>query len=175
MGSLSPDEKLSRALVASIGVVALLVAFLADQLHKYWMLEVYGITEGSRIAVTPFLDLTLVWNKGISYGLFRQEDPTGRYILIGFALVAAVFLAAWMVNASSRLVAISLGLIVGGALGNVADRLFRAEKAVADFFSFHYGDFYWYVFNIADVAITVGVLVLLLDWLIHPDQSAQDT
>jgi signal peptidase II len=167
-------EKVSRPVTASIGLVAVFVALLSDQLHKYWMLEIYGITEGRRVAITPFFDLTLVWNKGISYGLFRQEDSVGRYILIGFALVAAIFLAVWMVSAGSRLIALSLGLIVGGALGNVADRLFRAEKAVADFFSFHYGDFYWYVFNIADVAIAIGVTGLLLDWIIHPDQDAQD-
>lgn len=127
------------------------------------MLEIYGIAERGRVAVTTFLDLVMVWNPGISYGLLPQDGGLGQVALIVFSAVAVVALFLWMSNAASRLVAISLSLIVGGAIGNMIDRI--VYGAVADFFSFHYAGFYWYVFNIADVAITVGVLGLILDWL----------
>src|SRR4030042_985008 len=98
----------------------------------------------------------------------------GRFSLSGvavalLAVAAGALLVLWMSNAASRLVAISLGLIVGGALGNIADRIMHG--AVADFFSFHYAGYYWYVFNIADVAITAGVIGLIIDWLITPSPS----
>jgi signal peptidase II len=160
-----------RRTAAAIGFAALFTALLLDQLHKYWMLEIYRIEERVRVAITSFFDLTLVWNKGISYGLLQQDGATGRYLLIGFALTAVTVLLIWMINAGSRLSAFSIGLILGGALGNVTDRVFREKHAVADFFSFHYGDFYWYIFNVADVAIAVGTIGLIVDWLATPHDN----
>jgi signal peptidase II len=147
-----------------LGLITAVLALAADQAHKYWMIAVYGIKETDRIVVTPFFDLVMLWNPGISYGLLPQGSATGRIILMAVSLAAVIALFIWIGNAATRLVAISLGLIVGGALGNVADRL--VHGAVADFFSFHVAGFYWYVFNIADVAITAGVIGLILDWLI---------
>lgn len=144
-------------------LIAVLV-FAVDQLHKYWMLEIYRIAERGRVAVTSFFDLVMVWNPGISYGLLPQDSESGRLLLIGFSVVAVIALYLWMSNAHSRLVSVSIALIIGGALGNLTDRI--VHGAVADFFSFHYAGFYWYVFNIADVAITVGVIGLILDWLL---------
>ena len=99
-------------------------------------------------------------------GSCSRTALTGRLLLMVFSVTAVTVLYLWMSNAASRLVAISLGLIVGGALGNIADRVMHG--AVADFFSFHYAGYYWYVFNIADVAITAGVIGLIIDWLITP-------
>jgi signal peptidase II len=147
-----------------LGLVAAILALAADQAHKYWMIAVYGIKETDRIQVASFFDLVMVWNPGISYGLLPQGNMTGRVLLMAVSLVAVIALFIWIGNAANRLVALSLGLIVGGALGNVTDRL--VYGAVADFFSFHYAGFYWYVFNVADVAITAGVIGLILDWLI---------
>jgi signal peptidase II len=152
------------------GLAVAILAFAADQAHKYWMLEVYRIAErGPRVEVTSFFDLVMMWNRGISYGLLQQDSTAGRLLLIVFSVTAVTALYLWMSNAASRLVAISLGLIVGGALGNVADRIMHG--AVADFFSFHYAGYYWYVFNVADVAITAGVIGLIIDWLIAPSPS----
>jgi len=151
------------------GLIVALLAFIADQLHKYWMIEIYRIADRGRVEVASFLDLVMVWNPGVSYGLFPADSETGRLVLVGFSLLAVIVLILWMSNVGSRLVAISIGLIVGGALGNMVDRIYYG--AVADFFSFHFDGFYWYVFNIADVTITAGVIGLIIDWLI-PSESA---
>jgi signal peptidase II len=152
-----------------VGLAIAIVALVADQLHKYWMLEVYRIAERGKVTVTSFFDLVLSWNPGISYGLFPAESETGRIALIAVASLAVLALFLWMSNASSRLVAISIGLIIGGAIGNLIDRM--VYGAVADFFSFHVAGFYWYVFNIADVTITAGVIGLIIDWLISPREA----
>ena len=152
-----------------LGLGAALAALLIDQLHKYWMIEIYRIAERGRVEITSFFDLVMLWNPGISYGLLPQDSATGRALLMGISLLAVAALLIWIGNASSKLVSISLGLIVGGALGNLADRF--VHGAVADFFSFHFAGFYWYVFNIADVAITAGVIGLILDWLVTPNRT----
>jgi signal peptidase II len=152
-----------------LGLALTVIALAADQFHKYWMIEVYRITEKEPVAVTPFLNLVMVWNPGISYGLFPAGSSSGRLVLVGISIAAVLALLIWMSNASSRLVAAGIGLIIGGAIGNLIDRL--VYGAVADFFSFHYAGYYWYVFNIADVAITAGVIGLILDWLLAPRQT----
>ena len=138
------------------------VTLALDQAHKWWMLAVYRIEEKGRVAVTPFLDLVFVKNKGISYSLFDQESQTGQVMLAGFAAAASLGLWIWLARAGTgRLMAASLGLIIGGAIGNAIDRLVLG--GVADFFSRHAFGFYWYVFNIADVAIVAGVIGLLYE------------
>lgn len=110
--------------------------------------------------VLPFLDLTVVWNKGISYGLFQQHSELGRWVLTAVKLGAAVFLTLWVRKAASRGEAAGIGMIIGGAIGNAIDRIFHG--AVFDFAHFHLGDFSWYVFNVADAAIVIGVGLMLL-------------
>ncbi len=136
-------------------------AFAVDQLHKWWMLNVVDIAERRIITLTSFFDLVLVWNRGVSYGWFQQDSSTGIYILIGFTVLAVLAMVVWLATCDSIGVAVALGLIIGGALGNGTDRI--VYGAVADFFSFHAFGFYWYIFNLADVAIVAGVAVLLYD------------
>lgn len=136
--------------------------FLIDQAHKYWMIYVYDIGSKGRVYVTPFLDLVFVKNTGISYSMFDQDSQMGQNLLALFAILVAIALWIWIArSASGRLMAVSLALIIGGALGNALDRVLLG--GVADFFSAHAFGFYWYVFNIADVAIVAGVLGLLYD------------
>jgi signal peptidase II len=151
---------------SGIGVVAAVLAFAADQAHKYWMLDIYRIGERGRVQITSYFDLVMAWNKGVSYGLFAQHSTWGRFALIGVSLVAVTGLLIWMANSLTRLAGLSLGLIIGGALGNLTDRI--VHGAVADFFHFHYAGFSWYIFNIADVAIVAGVIGLMLDWMLQP-------
>lgn len=141
-------------------VVATLIAVI-DQAHKAWMLYVYDIGAKQVVAVTPFFDLILTWNKGISYGLLPQDSPLGRLGLIAFAFVASLALIVWLARLTTPLAAVAVGLIIGGAIGNVIDRI--AYGAVADFFALHAFGFQWYIFNIADVAIVAGVIGLLYD------------
>ncbi len=152
---------LFRGPLSSLGLVTALSVFLLDQAHKAWMIYIYEIGKRGRVEITPFLDLVMVWNPGVSYGLFRQDSDLGRYALAGFALAVCIGLLVWLAQQSNRLAAASLGLIIGGALANALDRLHYG--AVADFFSLHGWGFSWYVFNIADVAIVAGVAGLLFD------------
>jgi signal peptidase II len=145
-----------------IGLAALTVA--VDQAHKWWMLLVYRIEEQGRVAVAPFLDLVYVKNLGVSYGMFMQDSRGGQWILAGFAGLAALAMAIWLARGvADKLVAVSLGFIMGGAVSNAIDRLVLG--GVADFFSLHAYGFYWYVFNVADAAIVAGVCGLLYDSL----------
>ena len=145
-----------------LALLVVLATFAIDQAHKYWMLYVYGIAGKGRVAVTPFLDLVFVKNTGISYSLFDQDSQAGQNMLAAFAVLASAAMWAWLARSdTSRLMAWSLALIIGGALGNALDRVLIG--GVADFFSAHAWGFYWYVFNIADVAIVAGVAGLLYD------------
>jgi signal peptidase II len=149
--------------LSPLGFGIALATVLADQAHKAWMLYVYDIGARGTVAVTSFFDLVLVWNQGISYGLLPQESAAGRWGLILFAFGASVALTVWLARLESRLAAASIGLIIGGAIGNAIDRI--AYGAVADFFSLHAFGHQWYVFNIADTGIVAGVVGLLYESL----------
>jgi signal peptidase II len=144
-----------------LGIAAL--TLMIDQANKAWMLYIYDIGAKAPVALTPFFDLVLVWNRGISYGLLPQESALGRWGLILFAVGASVALGAWLARLTSPLAAAAIGLIIGGAIGNAIDRILYG--AVADFFSLHAFGYQWYVFNIADMAIVAGVVGLLYDSL----------
>lgn len=140
------------------------VATLAlDQASKWWVLAVYRLRDHPRgVAVTPFLNLVYVENRGISYGLLPLDSRLGQWLLAGFAALAVLAMAVWLAySVTEKLVAASLGLIMGGAAGNAIDRLWLG--GVADFIQLHAFGFYWYVFNIADAAIVAGVCGLLYE------------
>jgi signal peptidase II len=153
------------------GIVAALVALVLDQASKLWLLFVFDLGRRGAVQVTPFFDLVLAWNTGISYGWFQQDGPIGAAVLLGFKVVAVIALAIWMARSTTRLATIGLGLIIGGAIGNAIDR--AAYGAVVDFALFHiqWGGktLNWYVFNLADAAIVVGVAALLYDSFRGPD------
>ncbi|HUG63265.1 MAG TPA: signal peptidase II [Methylomirabilota bacterium] len=145
----------------ALGVVVLLVGFVLDQLTKLWVLFQTDLPDGAVIHVAPFVDFTLVWNRGISYGLMQQDSEFGRWVLVVFSIVAVVALSVWMWRTDRKLIAVSLALIVGGALGNLVDRV--AYGAVVDFIYLHAFGYSWYVFNLADTWIVAGVAGLLYD------------
>jgi signal peptidase II len=147
------------------GAITALVALALDQASKLWLLFVFDIAHRGTVRLTPFFDLVLAWNTGISYGWFQNESATGQAILLAVKAVAVVALAIWMARSRALLATIALGLIIGGAIGNAVDHF--AYGAVVDFALFHVqigGKSYdWYVFNLADVAIVAGVAALLYD------------
>ncbi len=162
MTDIAPSRSVLWNRTAPLALAVVLVTIALDQLHKWWMLSVYDIEAKGRVTVAPFLDLVYVKNIGISYSLFNQESMGGQYLLVAFAVIASLGLWLWLNwSNGSRMMALSLGLIIGGALGNAIDRL--RLGGVADFFSFHAYGFHWYVFNIADVAIVAGVIGLLYE------------
>jgi signal peptidase II len=156
---MSPALFSGRVRLGALGLIAATVGL--DQAIKYWVLYISPLPLGERLSVAPTLDLVLTWNQGISYGLFRQDGATGRWLLIAFTVLATVALAVWMARARSGIARFGLALIVGGAIGNLIDRI--AYGAVVDFVYFHVLDFSWYVFNVADCAIVAGVAALLYD------------
>jgi signal peptidase II len=144
-----------------LGLAVAAVIFIVDQLHKWWMLGPFDIAARQPVRVTPFFELVLAWNRGISYGWFAQESEAGRWGLIGLSVAVTIGLWLWLAHARRPIAAVALGLVIGGALGNTLDRV--VHGAVADFFLFHGFGFSWYVFNIADTAIVVGVGLLLYE------------
>ena len=153
--------------LAPMALALAALVFGLDQTHKWWMLNVLDIDGRQPLALTPFFDLVLVWNKGVSYGLFRSHE---QGFLIALSLVITALLWIWTCRMERPLPAFSLAIIIGGALSNALDR--AVHGGVADFFHFHLGSFSWYIFNIADVAIVAGVLILLYESLF--DRGAGD-
>jgi len=147
------------------GVIAGIVTLLLDQASKLWLLFVFDIANRGRVKVTPFFDLVLAWNVGISFGWFQNDSFLAQAVLTVIKAVAVVVLAIWMARSRNLLATVALGLIIGGAIGNAIDRV--AYGAVVDFALFHVqiggNTFNWYVFNLADVAIVAGVAALLYD------------
>jgi signal peptidase II len=160
------ERPTSRPLRA--GIIAALVALVLDQASKLWLLYVFDLGRRGVVRVTPFFDLWLAWNVGISFGWFQNDSLVAQVILNLVKAAAVIALAVWMAWSRTMLATVALGLIIGGAIGNAIDRF--AYGAVLDFALFHIeiaGKTYnWYVFNLADVAIVAGVAVLLYDSLL---------
>ncbi|MCI0467832.1 MAG: signal peptidase II [Beijerinckiaceae bacterium] len=146
-----------------LGLLALFATLFADQANKLWLIFIYGIEERQPLIVTSFFDVIYAKNPGISYSLLRAQTGMQRLGLLLLTLTATLVLAVWLWRAGTKTAGLGLGFIVGGALGNFADRL--AYGFVADFYHFHLGSFSWYVFNIADAAIVLGAGLLICDSL----------
>jgi signal peptidase II len=145
------------------GLIAAALAAVIDQGFKLWMIFGFDITAHQPVQVGPFLKLVMAWNYGISYGLFEQQGDLGQWVLVGIKALAIALFWVWLARAETRIGAVALGLIIGGAIGNGIDR--ATYGAVADFFLVEVPqwDFRWYIFNLADVAIVAGVIGLLYE------------
>ncbi len=147
---------------SGLGLAIAAATLVLDQASKLWLLQVYELPAKGRVEVAPFLDLVFVRNTGISYSMFDQSSTAWQLILAGFAVLVSLALWVWLSRDSTgKLLATGLALIIGGAVGNAIDRLYLG--GVADFVSLHAWGFYWYVFNVADVAIVAGVAALLYE------------
>jgi signal peptidase II len=141
-----------------LGLLIATLVFAVDQLSKWWILKIVNLDEREPIQITPFLDLAMAWNKGVSYGLFTTHMQS---LLVALSLAITAMLVLWLAKAEKPITAASYGLLIGGAIGNALDRLLHG--AVADFVHLHWGTWSWYIFNVADIAIVAGVAVLLYD------------
>jgi signal peptidase II len=147
------------------GIIALAVV-LVDQIVKVSVLAHFGGSEVDPTPLAPFLDLTLQLNRGISFSLFARDSASGEAALLAVTLAATGLLAWWLVRSRSALPAVGLGLIIGGALGNAIDRV--AHGAVIDYLDLHAFGRHFFVFNVADAAINIGVVLLIFDLLLVP-------
>jgi len=154
----------------ALGIIVALAVLAADQASKAWVLSI-DLAQTGPVVLLPVLDLTMVWNRGVTFGLLTgfggEAGRWGYLILAGAALAVVVALGVWLRRAETRLVAVAIGAIAGGAVGNVVDRL--RYGAVVDFIHAHVRlagqEWSWYVFNLADAAIVCGVAALVLDGL----------
>lgn len=165
---------MTRTLPREWGLLAALGALVADQGSKFLLLYGLGFLKmgpGQQIPLLPFFNLVMVWNPGISYGLFPASSVWGTAILVLVSLGAVAGLGYWLWGMASLSLAIGVGLVIGGALGNLIDRLVYGR--VADFFHFYAFGYDWYVFNIADVAITFGAVAIIYEVLkpAEPERS----
>jgi signal peptidase II len=157
-----------------IGVISALLVFGADQASKYWILNVLDLPDLRQVVLLPVLNLTMVWNQGVTFGLLNGLGWWSHFVLAGVSLIVVGALGMWLRRADNVLAATAIGAIAGGAVGNVIDRL--RYGAVVDFIHAHVGDWSWYVFNVADAAIVCGVAALILESQIrrrpsHPESK----
>jgi signal peptidase II len=162
--SLAAEASAGRTRRFSVAFLAALLILVLDQASKVWILGLFAAPGGRSLPVTGFFNLVLVWNRGMSFGLFNDGATANAVI---FSLLAAAIVAAllvWLWRAPSVLVGGAIGLVIGGAIGNVVDRL--RLGAVVDFLDVHVGLWHWPAFNVADSAICVGVGLMLIDGLL---------
>jgi signal peptidase II len=162
--------KLSSA--SRLGLAAATIIVALDQLTK-WIIVYHVMMPPRRIEVTSFFNLVMGWNRGVSFGLFSNDSQVTVWILSFVAIAIITWLTVWLLRATHRLLGLGLGLVIGGALGNLIDRL--RFSAVADFLDFHVAGFHWPAFNVADTAITVGAICLLVETLFLHDKRYTDS
>jgi signal peptidase II len=150
----------SHPVLIGLFVAAIVVGL--DQVTKWWIVEVVMVSPRV-IEITPFFNLVMGWNRGISFGFFNNDSPVNSWLLPLVTAMIVGFLAIWLIRARDVWTCMALGLIIGGALGNLIDRL--RYGAVADFLDVHAFGYHWPAFNVADAAITVGAVLLIWDSL----------
>jgi signal peptidase II len=147
-----------------LGLAVAAAVALIDQFSKAWVLSLFAAEAGARLVpVAPFLNLALTMNRGMSFGLFNTDAALNAVIFTAIAAIIVAALLVWLARTRETLLAVAIGLVIGGAVGNVYDRLRRG--AVVDFLDFHAGVWHWFVFNLADAAISVGVGLMVIDGL----------
>lgn len=155
-----------------LGMIAAAVIFLSDQIIKYIVVYPLALQSRQTIELLPFFDFHFVRNFGVSMGFFRADSDAMRWVLVSLTAVIAGFVAVWMWREKARGDVLALGLVLGGALGNIVDRV--RFGYVVDFADFHIGEWRpFLIFNLADAAITIGVLILLARALLLRDKGTK--
>ena len=152
----------------SLGLLIAILAVFVDQLSKWWIL-VFVMDPPKVISVTPFFNLVLTWNKGVSFGMFNDQGDSGALILSAIAILITLVLIFWLIKAKTNITAVGLSAIIGGAIGNVIDRL--THGAVLDFLDFYVNNVHWPAFNAADSFITIGAITLIWESLFYQHKS----
>ncbi len=155
----------------AFGIGLALLVFVLDQIVKYWIIDGVGLRERGFIDIAPFFNLTWVENRGVSMGMLTADGDVGRWLLVALTAAISAAVAAWLWRERNRLDVTALGLVLGGAIGNIVDRI--RFGYVVDFLHFFWGEWHFYVFNVADAAITIGVILLLLRAVLRSDGRAK--
>ena len=142
-----------------LGLALAAAVVILDQASKVWLIS-WLESQGGWLQISGFFNLVMVWNRGISFGML-QSGETGRWLLAIFSALVCLGLGIWLQRQTHRVPTLALGAVIGGAIGNIIDRIWHG--AVADFFDFHLMGYHWPAFNFADSAITIGVAMLLYD------------
>lgn len=162
---MAEERTARRRAMLRLGLIAALVILVLDQIIKLAVLDLLDIGQRA-IVVTPFFNLVLVWNRGVSFGMLDGLGAALPWLLVGVAVAVVLGLIVWLSRTEQWPSALGLGLVIGGALGNVVDRV--RYGAVVDFLDFHIAGYHWPAFNLADAAICIGAVVLLADGLLAP-------
>ena len=141
-----------------LGFVIILIAFILDRVSKILMINHSNTFGKLDMSLNPFLNLNLIWNEGIAFGLF-SFDEKNYYNLLTFLIIGIILVLLWLMFRSSGLEKLGFASVIGGSLGNVTDRIFYSS--VPDFIDLNYNGFHWFVFNVADIFITLGVMMLI--------------
>ena len=155
------------------GLLIAVIVMVLDQAVKFWLIDVLA-GEPYGIRITSFFNLVMVWNRGVSFGMFAGGDTT-RWLLVAVSSAVSVALLIWLYSVRNMVLAAGIGLVTGGAVGNIIDRVMPSRRAVADFFDFHLAGYHWPAFNIADMAIVIGVGFLVWDSLFKSEDSVKNT
>ena len=142
-----------------INLITILSIFILDRLTKIYIIYLDKINSGSEIYLSKYLNIYLIWNEGIAFGLFSFDEKNLYNYLTIFILIIVVFILFWIIK-SKGIQKYALSMISGGALGNLFDRILY--RAVPDFIDLHINNFHWFIFNIADIFITIGVFLMIL-------------
>jgi len=137
-----------------------LLIFILDRISKLWIISIFNSENNLEIKISSFINLNLIWNKGIAFGLFSYGEKFEYNLLTGLIIIISAIVF-WMIIKTKGLEKFGFLMILGGALGNIFDRLYYS--AVPDFIDIYYKNFHWFVFNVADIFITVGVLMLIIN------------
>jgi len=153
-----------------INLILVLSIFLFDRLSKLYVIYLDKKFFGSEIFSSKFLNINLIWNEGVAFGLLSLKEERS-YDILTLIIALVILIIFFMVRSAKGFKKYSLLMILGGALGNIYDRLYY--KAVPDFVDFHIGNFHWFIFNIADIFITIGIIIMIVYELI--DNKKKDT
>ena len=162
-------KNLNKSLL--INILLIFLIFLFDRISKIYVISFHKKLFGNEIYSSKYLNISLIWNEGIAFGLL-SFDQENLYNLLTILIILIIFFIFLMILKSSGLKKLALAMILGGALGNVFDRILY--KSVPDFIDFHVGEFHWFIFNIADVFITIGVFSMILFEFIGNNQKIEE-
>ncbi len=162
-------KNFNKSLLINLSLTLLI--FLIDRISKIYVINLDKNFSGSEIFSSKFLNIYLIWNEGIAFGLFSSNE-NNIYNILTLLIIFVIMIIFYMITQSRGLQKYSLLMILGGALGNVFDRLFY--KSVPDFIDFHINEFHWFIFNVADIFITIGVICMILTELIASNKKKHE-